>query len=115
MQRETSRGFLGALIPMYENSKPGSPLEIATHAVSLSAVANWPGRRHLGQRAGMIYGRAMRAVQSALQDPKQATSNETLLVILLFSLYEVSCLDWMLYLILGRLVRPPYQQGECPN
>ncbi|KXT02306.1 hypothetical protein AC578_194 [Pseudocercospora eumusae] len=85
---ETTRGFLELAVPLFNASKEGSPLHLATEAVSVSIIANWPGRRHLQQKAARLYGQALAATQKALQDPNNATSDTTLLAILLFSLYE---------------------------
>ncbi|EME81382.1 uncharacterized protein MYCFIDRAFT_155566 [Pseudocercospora fijiensis CIRAD86] len=86
--KETTRGFLELAVPLFNASKEGSPLHLATEAVSVSIIANWPGRRHLQQKSARLYGQALAATQKALQDPAEATSDTTLLAILMFSLYE---------------------------
>ncbi|TKA79206.1 hypothetical protein B0A49_03191 [Cryomyces minteri] len=82
------RGFLEELPELYNNSSPSSPLHLAVSAVSLSTLGNSPGRRDLLQKAGATYGRALREVNRAIQNPATATSNATLASVLLFSLYE---------------------------
>ena len=86
--KEAARGFLEAAVPMFDQAKQDSPLYLATEAVAISVIANWPGRKHLTQLAARLYGRALAATQKAIQDPKHATTDATLLTILLFSLYE---------------------------
>lgn len=86
--KETTRGFLELAVPLFQASQEGTSLYLAVEAVSVSVVANWPGRKHLQQRSTRLYGQALQAAQTALRDPQQATSNETLLSILMFSLYE---------------------------
>ena len=84
----TSRGFLEVLIPMYQATTPNSPLAMAAEALAVRTAANYPGGTHLLHLADSLYGRALQSVQHAIHDPKQATSNEILLSILLFSVYE---------------------------
>lgn len=83
----TTRGFLETLIPLYETTTSDSPLHMATQAVSIHAISN--GHRHLSNQARKAYSAALRGVQHAILDFKQATSDETLLTVLLLSLYEV--------------------------
>lgn len=84
------RGFLEYLGPVYSGASPNSPLHDATHAVALSTFGRHPDRGALLREARMKYGRALHKVNGALKDPTKAKSDETLLTILLFSLYEVS-------------------------
>lgn len=85
---ETTRGFLEVAVPLFHASEEGSPLHLAIEAVSVSILANWPGQRHLQQRSARSYGRALQKTQKALQDPRKAHDDTTLLAILMFSLYE---------------------------
>lgn len=86
--RESPCQFLELALAMFESSGPASPLHLATQALAVSVVAKWPGRRHLSQRSHQLYGRALNVVQRDLKDSGKATSDETLLTVLLFSLYE---------------------------
>lgn len=86
---DTLRGFLPFLVPMYKSSAEGSALRVATWAAALVAISQLPGQRQLAQRATLAYGRAILSVARALQDPTQATSDETLQATLLLCLYEV--------------------------
>jgi hypothetical protein len=86
--KDTSRGFLDLLAPMYEKTSTNSPLSMATEALAVRTAANFPGGKHLLHHAESLYGRALKAVQRAIQEPSQATKDETLLSILLFSIYE---------------------------
>lgn len=85
---ETTRGFLELLGPMLQESEDGSALHLATQAVAMSILANWPGRRHLLQKSQSLYTRALTAIQQEIQCPKQAVSDSTLLTVLMFSMYE---------------------------
>ncbi|KAG9585790.1 hypothetical protein KCV04_g22272, partial [Aureobasidium melanogenum] len=86
--QDTVRGFLPYLAPMYSNSPKGSLLRTTTHAAALCAISQLPDQKHLQYRAADTYGKAMRIAASALQDPVQATSDETLQATLLLCLYE---------------------------
>lgn len=87
-KNDAARGFLEVAVPMFDRAKEDSPLYLATAAVAISVIANWPGRKHLAQLAARLYGRALSVTQKAIQDPKHSTSDATLLTVLLFSLYE---------------------------
>ncbi|KEQ99441.1 hypothetical protein AUEXF2481DRAFT_176859 [Aureobasidium subglaciale EXF-2481] len=86
--QDTVREFLPFLAPMYGASSKDSLLRTATHAAALCAISQLPEQRHLQYRAADTYGKAMRIAASALQDPAQATSDETLQATLLMCLYE---------------------------
>ena len=86
--RKMSRGFLEVLAPMYEATAARSLLSMATEALAVRIAASFPGSRHLLCHADNLYGQALNSGRHALRDPKEATSDETLLSILLFSLYE---------------------------
>lgn len=86
---ETARGFFELIVPYYNSTPAGSTFHLATHAVSLAVLGNYPGRSHLLQESASFYGKALQKAQKALQDPVQARSDETLLTIMLFVLYEV--------------------------
>ncbi|KAL1311048.1 hypothetical protein AAFC00_001262 [Neodothiora populina] len=85
---DTIQGFLPYLVPMYQTSKRNSALRIATRATALCAISQLPAQRHLTYHATAMYTRAIIAVSSALQDPAEARSDETLQATLLLCLYE---------------------------
>ncbi len=85
---DSSRGFLSAAAPLYSEAAEGSPVYLATHAAAVAALATFPDRGHLAPLATRLYARALSATQRALQSPDHATSDSTLVTILLFSLYE---------------------------
>ncbi|KAF2195344.1 hypothetical protein K469DRAFT_698926 [Zopfia rhizophila CBS 207.26] len=87
-QAESMRGFLELLVPLYNQARPSSALHLATNAVSLAACGNYPGRQDLLREAATVYGKALRKVNEDLKDPVVSKSDETVLAILLFSLYE---------------------------
>lgn len=85
---DTTRGYLEVAASMFDQAKEGSALRLATEAVAISAMANEPRQKHLRHLAARLYGRALAATQRAIKNPKEATSDATLLSILLFALYE---------------------------
>lgn len=86
--KETSRGFLEVVIPMFETCCHGSALHLATRAVSVATIAQWPRHRHLAARSSQLYMSAVAAVQRDLQSPRSVSDNATLLTVLMLSLYE---------------------------
>ncbi|KAF2101785.1 hypothetical protein NA57DRAFT_64483 [Rhizodiscina lignyota] len=84
----SGRGYLEYLIPMYNQASSDSPLQLATHAVALSALGNYPGNSRLKVDARKAYGRALNKINEAIQDPLTAASDHSLMTILMFSLYE---------------------------
>ncbi|KAF2478056.1 uncharacterized protein BDR25DRAFT_250586 [Lindgomyces ingoldianus] len=87
-QAESMRGFLELLVPLYNQARPSSALHQATSAVALAACGNYPGRQDLLREAATAYGKALRQLNDDLKDPAVSKSDETVLAILLFSLYE---------------------------
>ncbi|KAL0257734.1 hypothetical protein SLS55_006897 [Diplodia seriata] len=88
-QDETARGFFDLIVPYYNSTPASSTFHLATHAVSLAVLGNYPGRAPLLREAARFYGQALQKAQQTLQDPVKARSDETLLTIMLFVLYEV--------------------------
>ncbi|KAF2735418.1 hypothetical protein EJ04DRAFT_563433 [Polyplosphaeria fusca] len=88
LQSEAMRGFLELLVPLYNHARPSSALHLATNAVALAACGNYPGRQELLREAATTYGKALKRLNDDLKDPAVSKSDETVLAILLFSLYE---------------------------
>jgi hypothetical protein len=86
--RDTTTGFLQVAAPLVEEADDGSALSLATEAVATAVMARTSDNEHLNQHAAHLYGRALVATQQVMQDPARATTDETLLAILLFALYE---------------------------
>lgn len=86
---DSGRTFMDYLLPMYNASHEGSPLRLSAEAVALCAIAKRPGKLQYVQMACWVYGKAMRAVALAMQDPQRAQLDETLQAVLMLALYEV--------------------------
>jgi len=87
-QKDSMRGYLEVLYPIYENASSGSLVHKATQAVALASLSNGFKTRVLRMEAQKIYGKALLEVGEAIKDPVIARSDELLMTILLFSLYE---------------------------
>ncbi|KAF2200460.1 hypothetical protein GQ43DRAFT_373758 [Delitschia confertaspora ATCC 74209] len=85
---DSMRGYLELLVPLYNRASSSSSLHLATTAVALAACGLYPGRQPLLREAASTYGKALRRVNEDLADPVMSKADETVLAILLFSLYE---------------------------
>ncbi|KFZ23568.1 hypothetical protein V502_01955 [Pseudogymnoascus sp. VKM F-4520 (FW-2644)] len=76
--------YLHLLLPdLYNRSAPYSPLRLAVQAISYATLAK--SRLNLAQRSREFYGRAISALNSAIRDPDQVKSDQTLYAVLLLS------------------------------
>lgn len=87
-QAESTRGYLEYLVPLYNRSLPSSVLHLATTAVAMATCGQYPGRQELLREAVTTYGKAIKKLNDDLKDPVLSKSDETVLAILMFSLYE---------------------------
>lgn len=87
---DTRRGFMQALLPLYNAARPGSLLDLAITTVSL-AMFGMSRRTQdfvlLGQKSCC---KALLATGRAIEDPIDSLKDETLMAVLLLSLFEVS-------------------------
>ncbi|QDS71715.1 hypothetical protein FKW77_008552 [Venturia effusa] len=86
--KDSLRGYVEVLGPMYLSAKPDSLLHQATQALALASLSNGRKSPLLRVEARKIYGNALREVGLAIKDPQAARSDEVLMSIMLFSLYE---------------------------
>lgn len=77
-------------MPLYNRARPSSVLHLATTAVAMATCGQYPGRQELLREAVSTYGKAIKKLNDDLKDPVMAKSDESVLAILMFSLYEVS-------------------------
>ena len=87
-QKDSMRGYLEILLPIYQNAPMDSLVHQATDAVAMASLSNGFKTRLLRLEAQNLYGKALREVGNAIKDPILARSDELLISILLFSLYE---------------------------
>ena len=85
---ESNSGFNQLWPQMFSRSPAQSSLRLATAAVATSIAALWslPGCDALQAREA--FGKAVSAARFALQDPHQCSTNELLMTILIFDLYD---------------------------
>jgi hypothetical protein len=86
--KDSLRGYVEVLGPMYIKAKSDSLLHQATQALALASLSNGRKSPLLRVEARKIYGNALREVGMAIKDPQAARSDEVLMSIMLFSLYE---------------------------
>lgn len=81
--------YLHLLLPdLYNRSAPYSPLRLAAQAISYATSAK--SRPDLAQRSRELYGQAISALSSAIRNPTQVKSDQTLYAVLLLSGHQVS-------------------------
>ena len=86
---DSQRGFLEHLAPLYQRASTDSLLHRATYALSMGALSNARHSPIDRLEARRTYVKALKELGEVIKRPHVATSNETLMTILLFSLYEV--------------------------
>jgi hypothetical protein len=85
---DSERGFLEALPSMYHNSSTNSLLHKAVNALALGTMSNACMSTSLRCEARREYGKALQGLGVAIKSASLATSDETLMSILLFAVYE---------------------------
>ena len=91
-QSGCSRGYFDFLAPMIMAEEPDSHLSVAFSAVALASLANRPNSKSSGlmQQAISQYAKALKAINSALQNPLHQKSDQTLAAIVMLGFFEVS-------------------------
>ena len=77
------------LAESYQNDGPTAGLRAAIEAVCLAGLSNLSPANSLASASRERYGKAVRAVQTALEDFVQVVSDETLMTVFLLGLFEV--------------------------
>jgi Fungal specific transcription factor domain len=85
-------GHLNFIIPLLKTAGPRSPLQSAFSAVSFAALGTQPNSRALVSKAKLGYVQALKHINVALADPKQAKGDPILASTLLMTVYEVCTL-----------------------
>lgn len=86
--RHSESTFLGYLLPVWREAGSESALSAATSTVALIGLGNAPERNQLIHKARQNYSTAISKLNAAISDPVEARRDETLLSVLLFSLYQ---------------------------
>lgn len=87
---EAFRGILDVLPPLFNIAPSGSVLALATSAVSLAIVGGSPFRPREAILSRQKFGKALIMARQAIDDSVESLKDETLLAVLVLSLYEVS-------------------------
>jgi hypothetical protein len=83
------RGYLDFVIPLLKQNKPAQPLLLAFSAVALAALGTRQNSKALLPKADLRYLNALKEINSALRDPKVASSDSTLASVMLMASFEV--------------------------
>lgn len=86
----TMRGYLDFVIPLLKQRIPPRCLVLAFSAVTLAALGTRPNSKALLPTADLWYLKALKEINCALQDPKNASSDSTLASVMLMASFEVS-------------------------
>ena len=91
---EAYNGFNQLWRPMYGQASIQSPLRLATAAVTVTIALMWRFQGCNSQIARSFFTRAVTAAREALNDPLQRSTDETLMTILVFDLYDALMLHY---------------------
>ena len=91
---EARSGFNQLWQPMYLQALAQSPLRLATAAVTVNIAMMWCLRGCDTSPARNLFTKAVAAAREALQDPTQSSTDEILMTILIFDLYDALVLHY---------------------
>ena len=91
---EASNGFNQLWQPMYLQASDESSLRLATAAVTINIAMLWSSRGCDTQHARTIFTKAVAATREALLDPLKRSTDEVLMTILIFDLYDALVLHY---------------------
>ena len=87
---EATDGYLWFLPNLCANAPEDSALLAVTSAIALGTLGGYLRRPEYLIKARSQYNRALQRTNAAIQDPVLARKDETLMTVLLFSLFEVN-------------------------
>ncbi len=87
---QTSRGFIEHLLPLYSNAPYNSPISRATSALAIMVTSMWSRKGPETNESRRFSGQALAMTKTAIDDPQQNTTDETLMTVLLLEFCE-SC------------------------
>ena len=74
---------------LYGQKSSFSTLPKIIDAIGLAGISNMNHAPELMVAAGQKYARVLRAINASIQDPKEASTDQTLIAVMLLSLFEV--------------------------
>ena len=90
---QSRRGYMSYLPELYESRSSESPLAQMVVSLGMAGLANVRNAPEAKAVSTYKYASALHSVNALLRDPVRATDDETLILVLLLSLYEVSLLS----------------------
>ena len=91
---QARNGFNQIWQPMYQQALAQSSLRLATAAVTVNITMMWCLQGCNSQPARNLFTKAVAAAREALYDPVQSSTDEILMTILIFDLYEALVLHY---------------------
>jgi hypothetical protein len=83
------RGYFDFALPLLKQRDPSQGLLLAFSAVSLAALGTRPNSKALLPKADLWYLNALKEINSALRDPRLASSDSILVSVMLMATFEV--------------------------
>ena len=83
-------GYYDFVLPLMKNSNPPQTLLTAFSAVALAALGTRPNSKGLLPKADAWYLKALKEINTALKDPRVASTDSTLASAMLLASFEVS-------------------------
>lgn len=84
----TMRGYFDFTLPLLKQRDPSQGLLLAFSAVSLAALGTRPNSKALLPKADLWYLNALKEINSALRDPRLASSDSILVSVMLMATFE---------------------------
>lgn len=91
---ETPNGFNQLWQPMYLQALPRSSLRLATAAITVNIAMMWCSKGFNTPSAADVFVKAVAAAREGIHDPLQSLTDEMLMTILLFDLYDALFLHY---------------------
>ena len=85
----TLTAYSHVLPTLYGQKSSFSTLPKIIDAIGLAGISNMKHAPELMVAAGQKYARVLRAINASIQDPKEASTDQTLIAVMLLSLFEV--------------------------
>lgn len=112
---DSQRGIVELLYPLYKSCHHDSLISLATSSVALAAVGGAHRRSTYYTLGYAIFGKALQMTKTAIDDPVESLSDETLITVLLLGVFEVSLLSSLSVICTGRtIMRDPSSDSDLP-
>ena len=85
----TATAYSQVLPDLYRQNSPFSALSKIIDAIGFAGIANMKHAPKLMVAAGQKYAKVLRAITASIQDSKEASTDQTLMAVMLLGLFEV--------------------------